>query len=421
MTLWEYLKGRMLEHSRRVALEDGTTYGELVDYIEERAKKHTERNRLVCVSGKSKTAHAIEILSVLASENVAVPVDDCYGVERKQEVETTIAQDKKQYPELAFIMFTSGTGGKPKGVMLSHENIIQNLKMLETYFALLPDDKILIARPIVHIAVIVGELLYGLIRGATIQFYEKPFLPQKLKREMEEKNTTVVCGTPTLFRNLLRVSACGFPLKKCVISGERLFPALASALSAANPQTEFYNVYGLTEHSPRVSALLPKDFARKAGSVGKLLAGVQTKIENGELLVKSPCVMVGYYTDAARTNAKIKNGWLYTGDVAHTDRDGYLCIDGRKDNMIIRSGLNVYPEEIEEVASACAGVENCVAYGEEDDIEGNKIVLKYCGEVSEQTLRKFLSGKLAPHLMPRAIKNVNALPATPSGKKVRKC
>ena len=99
MTLWEYLKGRMLEHSRRVALEDGTTYGELVDYIEERAKKHTERNRLVCVSGKSKTAHAIEILSVLASENVAVPVDDCYGVERKQEVETTIAQDKKQYSD----------------------------------------------------------------------------------------------------------------------------------------------------------------------------------------------------------------------------------------------------------------------------------------------------------------------------------
>ncbi|MCI8596736.1 MAG: hypothetical protein HFE35_08020 [Clostridia bacterium] len=107
--------------------------------------------------------------------------------------------------------------------------------------------------------------------------------------------------------------------------------------------------------------------------------------------------------------------------MAHTDRDGYLCIDGRKDNMIIRSGLNVYPEEIECAACLCAGVENCLAYGEEDEFEGNKIILAYSGDATEQTLRKFLSGKLAPHLMPRAIKKVNALPATPSGKTVRKC
>lgn len=421
MTVWQYVKSRMQEHVKRVALEDGITYGELISYIETRAKRYEKTHRLVCVSGKSKTAHAIEILSVLASGNVAVPVDDCYGVERRQEAETIIAQNKKEHPELAFIMFTSGTGGKPKGVMLSHENIIQNLKMVESYFKIAPEDKILIARSLVHIAVIVGEILYGLCSGATIQFYEQPFMPQKIIRAIEEKKTTVLCGTPTLFRNLLRVSACGFPLKKCVISGERLSPELAIALITANSQTEFYNVYGLTEHSPRVSALLPIDFAKKPGSVGNPLCGVQTRIENNELLVKSPCVMAGYYNDTEKTNAKIKNGWLYTGDAAHVDCDGYLYIDGRKDNMLIRSGLNVYPEEIETVASACAGVQNCIAYGEDDKLEGVKIVLAYTGDATEQFLRKYLSSRLSPHLIPRVIKKVNAIPATPSGKTARIC
>ena len=136
---------------------------------------------------------------------------------------------------------------------------------------------------------------------------------------------------------------------------------------------------------------------------------------------ESPCVMAGYYNDTEKTNAKIKNGWLYTGDAAHVDCDGYLYIDGRKDNMLIRSGLNVYPEEIETVASACAGVQNCIAYGEDDKLEGVKIVLAYTGDATEQFLRKYLSSRLSPHLIPRVIKEVNAIPATPSGKTARIC
>lgn len=421
MTVWQYVKIRMEKYSDKPVLEDGTTYGELIAFIQERAKRYDSVGRLVCASGRSRIAHALEILCALASGNAVVPVDDCYGNERRREIERTVGQDTQEYPEIAFVMFTSGTGGKQKGVMLSHENVISNLIAIETYFDVSPEDRILIARPLVHIAVIVGELLYGLCRGATIQFYEQPFLPSQLKRAVFQKHSTVMGGTPTLFRNLLRISPTGLPLRACVISGERLSAESAAALAASWQGTEFYNVYGLTEHSPRVSALLPQDFSQRPGSVGKPLCGVQAEIRNGELLVKSNSVMQGYYGDEQRTNAVIKDGWLHTGDMAHWDNDGYLYIDGRKDNMIIRSGLNVYPEEIESAANACLGVENCVAYGQEDEFEGQRIILEYCGEANEQFVRKFLSTRLAPHMLPRVIKKVNLLASTPSGKTARKC
>lgn len=229
----------------------------------------------------------------------------------------------------------------------------------------------------------------------------------------------MLCATPTLYRTLARADKDKrLPVKIAAISGELLDVHSAREIAAAFPNTAFYNVYGLTEHSPRVSALLPQEFDTIEGSVGKPISGVTTRIENGELLVKSPCVMKGYLGDDEKTKEKIRGGWLYTGDRAHTDEDGYLYIDGRKDNMIIRGGINVYPEEIEAVACSVVGVNDC-AVSEHTDAFGMAICLRYEGEIEPNELRKFLLKELNPNIVPNKIERVPRLARTPSGKKVR--
>ena len=320
---------------------------------------------------------------------------------------------------LSFVMFTSGTTGKPKGVMLTHENICTNLEYIHSYFRLENARNICIARPLVHIAVLVGELLYALCCGLTIHFYEEAFMPKRLIAYCRENEAEVLCATPTLYRALARADKDKkFSVKIGAISGEVLGAQTAHEIAEAFPETAFYNVYGLTEHSPRVSALLPEDFLVRPHSVGKPIGDVQVQIENGELLVKSPCVMKGYYADEEKTKEKIQNGWLHTGDRAHTDEDGYLYIDGRTDGMIIRSGINVYPEEIEAVACTVSGVRDCVASGRDSE-NGTMIYLQYEGDIEPNELRKFLLRELNPNVVPNKIERVQKIARTPSGKKVR--
>ena len=169
-----------------------------------------------------------------------------------------------------------------------------------------------------------------------------------------------------------------------------------------------------------MSALLPDEFVKKAGSIGKPIGNANVKIEDGELLVKSPCVMKGYYRDGIRTREKIKEGWLYTGDMAHTDGEGYYYIDGRKDDMIIRAGINIFPEEIEEEVKKCPNVEDCIVYGRTGEDGVTEICLNYIGECEPAALRKYLARNLNAHFMPNVIDRTDKLQRTASGKKVRK-
>ena len=203
-----------------------------------------------------------------------------------------------------------------------------------------------------------------------------------------------------------------------MLSGEVLTSKTSETLIAAFPQTMFYNVYGLTEHSPRVSALLPKDFGRKSGSVGRPIGDVRLKIVDGELCVKSASVMKGYYLDEVKTREKIKDGWLFTGDSAHFDEEGYLYIDGRKDGMLIKAGINVYPEEIENEVKDIDGITDCLVFGLNTEI-GTVICMKYTGDLDPKELRKQLNGRLNPNIMPSRIEKVEELARTASGKKLR--
>lgn len=417
MTLWEYLKGKMSEYGEKVAFaHSGVTYKELLNL----PCASLNESKIVLCEGASREEQALKILRCLAEGNVAVPITKEYGEKNYRYicclVEKVPLEARK---DMAFLMFTSGTTGQPKGVMLTHENIISNLKYISSYFDLSGMKSICVARPLVHIAVLTGEILYALCCGLTIYFYEETFMPQRLLSYLKKNHTDVFCATPTLYQMLALIAKDGaFSVKVGVLSGEVLTSRVGENIRKAFPATAFYNVYGLTEHSPRVSALLPEDFSRKPGSVGKAIGDVRLKIIDGELMVKSASVMRGYYPDEGKTRKKLSDGWLHTGDRAHFDSEGYLYIDGRKDGMLIKAGINVYPEEIENAVKKIPGVNDCVVFGETADT-GTVICMKYTGNADIKEVRKHLSGELNPNVVPGKIEKVEELARTASGKKLR--
>ena len=418
MSIWEFLKRSMRRYGERVAFSEGkTTYRKLIEIVE--SKKSEVKNIPVIAKGTSRQEQAINILQIMAGGNIPVPVEASYGVEREEKIEKILAKNHDDLRKTAAILFTSGTTGEPKGVKLSHKGIIENLKGIGRYFKVQTGQKILIARPLVHVAVFTGEFLFALYKGLEIDFYEEAFQPARLAKYTDENKVQVFGCTPTLMYYLSR-HLQGKSLESIVISGERLTESVVCILKEKYPDKQFYNVYGLTENSPRVAALSPEDFFEKIGSVGKPIAHTKIKTERGELLVKSRSLMQGYIGEREKTEEKLKNGWLHTGDMVRLDEDGYLYILGRKDDMLIRSGMNIYPAEIESVAQQIDGVKNCMVYGEDDVQYGQKICMKAVTDLGVATLRKELIARLPAYLVPDKILIVDALEMTQSGKVKRR-
>lgn len=201
MKLWEYLKKKMAPYASRVALGgSGITYKDLLR-LNERGNCHGKLN---IVEGSTRERLALEILKCIAAGNVTVPVSKEYGESRYETIRKTVEGEKGDFNDLAFMMFTSGTTGIPKGVMLTHENIAANLEYIAGYFDLSGLSRICIVRPLIHISSLTGEFLYALCSGLTIYFYEEAFVPQRLRKFLSEKEIEVLCATPTLYLALAR-------------------------------------------------------------------------------------------------------------------------------------------------------------------------------------------------------------------------
>lgn len=231
-----------------------------------------------------------------------------------------------------------------------------------------------------------------------------------------------MCGTPTLFYHLCRIAKRQpkqLPLKTVVLSGECITNIVAETIQEVLPNINIYNVYGLTEASPRVSYLPPNKFDNNPLSVGIPLKSLKIKIKNKELLIKGKSIMKGYYNDIKQTQKILKDGWLYTGDIAKIDDKGFITIIGRKDNLIIRSGMNIYPQEIENTLKKEEDITEVLAYGAKDTKGNQKIFLQLVTELSKIQVLEICRNKLPSYQFPDSIEIVKALPKNASGKLIR--
>ena len=417
MKLYNFLLSKMLTYGNKIAFANSNiTYRKLIKIVKEQSKQYKEKGKLIHTTKNEKEKQAIEILSILASKNVCVPITDKYGIKQKQYVVDLISDDKNTYEDLAFIMFTSGTTSTSKGVMLTDENIINNILGNDNCLNISSNENILIIRPLVHISALVGELLFALYKGLTIHFYEDTLVPRKINQYINENDITVLGSTPTMFNMILKTKCNLMSLKHAVISGERLSKEIAVSLINNYSHINFYNVYGMTENSPRATCLSPNDFKTFIGSVGKPLLNTDIKIINNEICIKSKSIMKGYYKNKELTNKKIIDGYYHTGDAGYFNEYGYLYVLGRIDNMIIKSGVNIYPEEIENEVRKYENVKDCLVYKITDENDLENIGLKVVGDVSISKLLKHLCLSLPSIMVPSKITIVEKLDKTPSGK-----
>jgi acyl-CoA synthetase (AMP-forming)/AMP-acid ligase II len=340
--------------------------------------------------------------------------------------------------DVALILCTSGTTGKPKAAMITAEGLKSNVSAIARYFDIHSDDTILIARPLYHCAVLTGEFLSSFVRGLNIHFFDEKYSPAAMIDMAAKIGATVLCGTPTLFHHLsllLGRTKVTPPVQVIALSGECLRSEIAVQIRKAFPKATIYHVYGLTEASPRVAYLPPPMFDFIPESVGIPVSGVKTSIvdpKNGKklpantpglLMVKSPSIMKGYYQDAAATKRTIIDGWLNTRDIAVKDDNGYLYLLSRADDMIIKAGMNIYPKEIENAVSALPQIAEAVAYGIKSrtgqEIAVNVVLTESFGNTTVKQLLADFCDVLPSYQIPAKVNIVAALERNSSGKIVR--
>ncbi|MBO5968524.1 MAG: acyl--CoA ligase [Clostridia bacterium] len=373
-------------------------------------------------------AHCKKILDMIHPEAVIMDVGGELVVYK-----ITDSQYVPPEEQPAVIMCTSGTTGTPKGIMLSEENILSNIKDISDYFTIGTKDSILIPRPLYHCAVLTGEFLTSLINGANIRFYSEQFNPEKMLELIQENQITAFCGTPTLLSMMARFQRGRNieSLKHICISGECMGHQLGTKIYEAFPFSNIYHVYGLTEAAPRVSYLPPKYFREYPDCVGIPLNSVSLKItdkngkvcsenQEGILWVKGSNVMLGYYGNKEKTKQIIKDGWLCTGDVALINDHGFLKIKGRNDDLIIKAGMNIYPAEIEAALKQNNRVKEVLVYGFTNRF-GTQIGLKIAGDFSSlEDVRQVCTELLPSFQIPSIIEIVDEIPKNSSGKIIRR-
>ena len=337
--------------------------------------------------------------------------------------------------ETALILYTSGTTGKPKGAMLTHKNLYSNARDVADYLQINGDDRVITVLPMFHVFCLTVSMNAPLLNGGTLIVLPK-FSPAEVFRVAEKYEVTLFAGVPTMFNYLLQYPEANVDsfktLRFCISGGSAMPVALLS-----NFEKKFNVIvsegYGLSEASP-VTCFNPIDRPRKPGSIGKSIIHVENKVvdelgeeveagEVGELIVKGPNVMKGYYKMPEETAATIKDGWLYTGDLARKDDEDYFYIVDRKKDMVIVGGFNVYPREVEEVLFAHPDISEVAVIGAPDPNLGEVIkcfVVSKNPELTEKQLIEYCQAHLAKYKVPESIEFMDELPKNTTGKILRR-
>jgi acyl-[acyl-carrier-protein]-phospholipid O-acyltransferase / long-chain-fatty-acid--[acyl-carrier-protein] ligase len=340
----------------------------------------------------------------------------------------------------AILLFTSGSSGKPKGVVLSHRNILSNVAQFAVALDATKDDILLASLPFFHSFGCTVTLFYPLFESVRALTYPNPLEAKKIAELIQRHHVTVMLATPTFLRAYLRKAEPEqlSSLRLLVAGAEKLPLDLGKAVEARFGK-HVYEGYGLTETSPVVSVNLPEPPGQtqptnRPGSTGKMLSGIAAEIrdpetdeklslhERGMLWVRGPNIFEGYL-DAPQQNAEVlKNGWFKTGDIGRFDEDGFLFIEGRLSRFSKIAGEMVPHETIETKILRALNIDEqgeriLAIMGVPDAAKGEALVLLSTIEVDQHALRSALSETGVPNLwIPRTIHRVEAIPALASGK-----
>ncbi len=348
----------------------------------------------------------------------------------------TISMPNLKPSDDALILYTSGTTGEPKGVVLSFQNLTQ-------YPAVMRDMGVTDAKTmrgcILPMSHIVGPVVCNEVadKGYTLVIFDQ-FNPVTLLEGIQRFRITVFEGVPIIFQLMLGVKNLAdydtSSVDIAAMMGTSVPLPLLQAFKQAQPHIRVIQGYGLTETSPLITLVEPKNAVTKMGSIGCAVPGVEIRIidengndvqegEPGEIITRGPHVMKGYFRKSAATAERIRGEWLHTGDVGKCDADGYYYHLGRRDDMIIVGGLNVYPAEVENLIYTFPGVQETVVFAVPDKKRGHVIgaaVVPRPGEsVIEKDLLTFLRGNLANFKVPQELVLRESLPRTSSGKVIR--
>jgi acyl-CoA synthetase (AMP-forming)/AMP-acid ligase II len=368
------------------------------------------------------------------SENTAETDSNSVDWQQIVDMDPTDHQIVLSQSDLASIIYTSGTTGNPKGVTLSHGNLNANIESILAYLDLKAEDSVLNVLPFYYSYG--NSILHThLAIGASIILENNLLYPHRVMEKMSQETVSGFSGVPSTFALLLsRVNLADYDLSNLryiTQAGGAMAPALADRLSTSLPDTALFIMYGQTEAGARLTYLPPKMLKEKRGSIGIAIPNTTIEVRNkagkvtspgetGEICASGENIMQGYWKDTERTCQVIKDGWLYTGDLAHTDADGYLYIDGRSSDMI-KSGANrISPKEIEEVIQELEDVHEVAVIGSPDELLGEVIkayvVPKQGSDLTQRTIQHHCKSNLAIYKIPKSIEFIEELPKTASGK-----
>jgi len=332
--------------------------------------------------------------------------------------------------DIATIFYTSGTTGKPKGAMISHQVIINHAKATAKVLGMASEDRHICVLPVAHAFALDLPIMPPLLSGGTIYIVGR-FDAEKVLRILEENKITMMPGVNMMYERMAEIPNA----KKYNLSCLRIVLAGAAALSPEVAR-RFKEVFGLTilpaygSTETLVVTITPPEQDPRAGSIGKAIPGVRISIQDeagnflpvgeaGELVVAKDSVMTGYLNLPEADKESFRGEWFCTGDIATMDEDGYIYIVGRKKEMINTSGFSVFPKEVEDIIAKCPKVDEVAVVGLPDKVRGEIVaafIVPSEPSLTEEEVLTFCQENLAGYKIPRRIDLLQTLPKTSTGK-----
>jgi long-chain acyl-CoA synthetase len=360
-----------------------------------------------------------------------IPVEPGRFEEMLCEAESDSGVADRDDDDPAVILYTSGTTGAPKGAVLTHGNVAKSTAVATTLVEMSENDVILGALPFFHVFGQACGLNGATKLGACVSLIPK-FDAKATLEAIQRDGITVFEGVPTMYSSVLnfdeRDGYDASSLRVAIVGGQAMPVEVMEKFEAAF-EIEVLEGYGLSETCAVGTFNYPGE--RKPGSIGKPVEGIEVKVvdddrdevprgEIGEIAIKGANVMREYWNKRKETEEDLRDGWFHTGDMGHIDEDGYVYIDDRKKDMIIRGGENVYPREIEEVLYQHDGIEEVAVVGVAHERLGEAVaaavVLKDGDSISAEELREFALERLAKYKVPSKVWFLDELPKGPTGK-----